>query len=323
MVSLFRPCNGPQVYMAHLQHLNIWACTSTRGPFRFLEDHPQQNQRAFQKVKSVDICFCLSNCDATVPSYFKVGELPLTPLRLSASSLFLQVPRREGLGLELTAGEEQTEMFLPAADSIHPAGAHADVLVKLLADNNLTKQDADCASVPYSTYYESSSEHYQLLSLRTDDISVDEMQVQSFFRSTLVGDKMVFNSSDYSLSMLRPGRVALCYCGDDGSGSACSTSTFWRLILHFTVRGPRVGDPQEWIVSQGVIFSLRVDGWGLLATDMIQVLSQDEGSCNSDLSALILVGCPSHCRQQNETGQNGTQHDSRPKEVSSVKDNFC
>lgn len=224
---------------------------SSSGPFRFLEDHPSQNQGSFQSVKSLDICFCLG-CDAldTSPRYFKVGELSLIPLRLMNSSLFLQVPGREGQ-LAITSTEYFIDDgFLPLAEPLLPAGAHADVRVKLLLDNTLTASEADCFSVPYSAYSNPSSQHFQLLSLRDGN---SEAEVQSFFRLTRQegdGPEMVFSEG---VSFRRPGRVALCYCGEFDGENACSSSSFWRVLLHFTVRGPKLADlgAQNWTVSPG------------------------------------------------------------------------
>lgn len=161
--------------------------------------------------------------------------MSLVPLRLMASALSLQVARREGGVLGLSTGNQSLEAFLPIVEGQLPAGAHGDVWVKVLGDNNLALQDEDCASVPYSVYYEdSSSEHFNLLSLR-GNISVSEAEVQSFFRVTREGThaEILLNRSDYSLTLQRPGRVAVCYCGH-----SCGAVHLWRLLLHFTVRGP-------------------------------------------------------------------------------------
>ena len=257
-------------------------------------------------MKSLDICFCLG-CDANVFSkYFKVGQLSLIPLRLTASSLFLQIPGLEGLGLEITADHQIEDSFLPLAQPLLPAGAHADVQIKLLLDNNLTLEDVDCASVPYSAYQSPVSQHFQLLSLHRANL-VPEAEVETFFRTRQEELRLMFNSSDFSLSFRRPGRIALCYCGElDESNTACSGAVgFWKLLLHFTVRGPKVAEDlsptQEWTVSQGVLFSMRISGWGLLGSDAIQVLSPGSSCDRPDLAENILVGCPSNCQQQNET----------------------
>ena len=105
------------------------------GPFQFLGDRLVHGQRTFRSAVSLDICFCLSDCRSqlTVPSFFKVGEMSIVPLRLLASSLILQVPGRTGRFRLLRVEDEIS--FQPPPLSVPPAGVHGVAYLKLLGDD--------------------------------------------------------------------------------------------------------------------------------------------------------------------------------------------
>ncbi|CAJ1372945.1 unnamed protein product [Effrenium voratum] len=266
------------------------------GPFQFLQDRPEG---ATYEVKRLELCFCLEDCesDARLPSFFKVGQLSLLPLRPMASALPWQVPGRQGrLGIDLGEGPE--ESFQPAAMEVPPAGVR-NAEVKLLSDNSLSLGDMDCLT-SLAAYRNASSPHFLLLSLG-NSTEFEESEVLLALTGQLEQDssKITFNNS-ISLSLNRPGRVAVCYCGSEAS--QCP-SDLWRIISHFTVRGPSLANDltpsQGWTVSVGVHFGLQLTGWGLLATDRILI---PQGGCQA-LEDSIHVGCPGACQPQSERSE--------------------
>ena len=286
------------------------------GPFQFLGDRPLHGRRTFHSAVSFDICFCLSDCRSTltVPSYFKVGEMSIVPLRLLGPSLLLQVPRRVGV-LRLQRVEADIISFQPPPQSVPPAGTE-EAYVKLLADDAHQVHDRECGLMPYASYINQSSPEFHLLSISSNDFAqLDEADgaVEAVIRARFRGEPDLANTShlvfNESLMFLRPGRVAVCYCGVDVAG-ACRPS-FWRLLTHLTVRGPKLlrdlAPYQRWTVSPDVVFSLELLGWGLVATDQILIL-QPGASCVDDVPSIedsILRSCPRNCSRFHD-GSNGS-----------------
>ena len=288
------------------------------GPFRFLGNRPLYGQRAFHSAASLDVCFCLFDCRSAlaIPSFFKVGELSIAPLRLLGTSLLLQVPRRVGL-IKLRRFQEDPASFQPSPQSVPPAGAHESSYLKLLGDEDLQLRDHDCRSVPYTSYTNQSSREFSLLSVSVSNSSLaqlDELAVQERFRGEPDlenASHLVFGGANDSQTMefLRPGPVAVCYCGIGRPSGGCEPE-FWRLLTHFTVRGPKLSRDltsfQNWTVSLDVVFSLQLLGWGLVSGDQILIL-QPGASCLEDWPSVensILRGCPKNCTAAGGTENN-------------------
>ena len=274
------------------------------GPFQFLGDRPMHGQRAFHSAFYLDICFCLYDCRSrfTVPSYFKVGEMSIVPLRLLGASLLLQVPRRAG-AVRLQRSAEVSIAFQPPPESIPPAGTRQGYL-KLLGDDGHQVLDQECGSIPYASFLNQSSPEFFLLAISNSSSELDEAAIQERFRGEpdlANSSRLTFRGGDNEgMMFLRPGRVAVCYCGVE---EGVCTHGFWRLLTRLTVRGPKVSQDltayQHWTVSSDVVFSLQLLGWGLVETDQILIL-QPGASCMEGVPRVedsVLRSCPRNCSE--------------------------
>eukprot|EP00439_Symbiodinium_sp_Y106_P047491 s5045_g6.t1 len=275
------------------------------GPFKFLGDRPLHGQRAFHSAFYLDICFCLHDCRSklAVPSYFKVGEMSILPLRLLGASLLLQVPRRVG-AVRLQRSVDTSASFQPPPESIPPAGTRQAYL-KLLGDDGHEVLDEECGRRPYASFLNQSSPEFFLLAISNNSsLELDEAAIQERFRGEpdrANTSHLAFGGGDSEgMMFLRPGRVAVCYCGVEEGGCPLA---FWRLLTHLTVRGPKVFQDltpyQHWTVSSDVVFSLQLLGWGLVDTDQILIL-QPGASCTEDVLRLedsVLRSCPRNCSE--------------------------
>jgi hypothetical protein len=244
----------------------------------------------FYETVIFDVCYCLKDC-ASPRQWFKTGEVRLNPIHLVSSATNLSIDPAE-LSLQYV-NQPGTIGFYRPPNMSNQLGMEDGGMLKLLEDEDLSANDADCLQQPWSTNVSNTSMATGLSENTAATVFAGVTHPEDPF-------KMVFNAGnlDNQITVQRVGLLAVCYC-PKSDGQLCYRDQ-WKLAGHLTIKGP---NPNQYFrVTTYTAFRIEIDGYGFSENDKVRFIpstsrcSENENNPNGETPLTGLrMQCPYPC----------------------------